>query len=167
MENIRSTKEAVEQAQAELQKIHSTLSTSIREFEARQENLNSAATITLSRIQDEVKDSSLQLSTSTKAAETVSANLTMMLAEQTPALQKISRTISTKLWAGSLMLAITLFVLTTSLLTWLRPGWTLTPEQHQALYVGSATIRDYSQLSPADQAKVRKLLHWRDPITEP
>lgn len=165
--SIQSVSTELQKARDEIRELTSTLSTKILEFEARQEAVNTAANMTLDRIRNDMTQVTDTLSTSAKSASSLSTELVQTLKEHTPKLEGISRTIKKRIWIGSILFSTGLFLLSALLLTWLRPGWMLTPEQHQALYVGAATIRDYNALSPADQAQVRKLLRWKDPINHP
>ena len=49
------------------------------------------------------------------------------------------------------------------LLTLLRPGWTLTHRQREALTVGESVTRSYLAASPARQAEMRRVNRWRPP----
>jgi hypothetical protein len=49
------------------------------------------------------------------------------------------------------------------LLTALRPGWTLTTEQKEALRIGESVSGIYLAASPKDQAEMRRVNRWRSP----
>jgi hypothetical protein len=49
------------------------------------------------------------------------------------------------------------------LLTALRPGWTLTTEQKEALRIGESVSGIYLAASPEDQAEMRRVNRWRSP----
>lgn len=49
------------------------------------------------------------------------------------------------------------------LLTLLRPGWTLTTQQRDALAVGESVTRVYLSATPAHQAEMRRVNRWRTP----
>lgn len=45
--------------------------------------------------------------------------------------------------------------------TFLRPGWTMSADQRAALRVGETVIRAYDTADPARQAEIRRVLRWR------
>lgn len=59
---------------------------------------------------------------------------------------------------GTAAVCGTLMVL---LLTGLRPGWTLTRTQREALRIGESVSEIYLSANPADQAEMRRVNRWR------
>jgi hypothetical protein len=50
-------------------------------------------------------------------------------------------------------------------LTWLRPGWTMTEEQREALRVGQGVTTVYLRSSAPHQAEMRRVNRWREPLS--
>jgi hypothetical protein len=63
-------------------------------------------------------------------------------------------------------ISLVVALLTLGALTWLRPGWTMTSEQREALRIGEGIARHYLQASPARQAEMRRMNGWREPLSE-
>jgi hypothetical protein len=71
-----------------------------------------------------------------------------------PLWRQLLPTLGTSALCGTLMIL---------LLTLLRPGWTLTQRQREAVTVGESVTRSYLAASPARQAEMRRVNRWRPP----
>lgn len=56
---------------------------------------------------------------------------------------------------------------TVAVLSVLRPGWTLTQQQQEAIFVGEAAIREYRRADEPARAEMRKVMGWKDTEATP
>ena len=85
------------------------------------------------------------------------------LDEKTQALaaeaQRAGRRLGWRPW----LMATTMAIAVLSLLTAVRPGWTMSAEQRRALRVGEAVIYTYSVAREPEKAEMRRVMRWRAP----
>jgi hypothetical protein len=186
---IREMTEAVnEAARMALARITSHLRVQGAEIEARLEEAQGQAT-TVVRLMEELLDSSVQVAESTsrtyrdtqqgvittldgviqraeKQVEALASRAEAQykrLDERTQAVtaeaQRAGRRLGWRPW----LMATTVAVATVSLLTAVRPGWTMSAEQRRALRVGEAVIYSYSAAKEPEKAEMRRVMRWRAP----
>jgi hypothetical protein len=186
---IREITEAVnEAARTALARITSHLRVQGTEIDARLEEAQAQAR-TVVRMMEELLDSSVQVAESTsrtyrdtqqgvittldgviQRAETQVEALVSRaeaqykrLDERTQAVaaeaQRAGRRLGWRPW----LMSTTVAVVTVSLLTAVRPGWTMSAEQRRALRVGEAVIYSYSAAKEPEKAEMRRVMRWRAP----
>jgi hypothetical protein len=186
---IREITDAVDEAtRTALTRITSDLRVQRAEIEARLEETQGQAR-TVVRMIEELPDSSVEVSEATartyrdtqqgviKTLEEVIQRVEKQLGalvskaeeqhrrldERTQALaaeaQRAGRRLGWRPW----LMATTMAIAVLSLLTAVRPGWTMSAEQRRALRVGEAVIYTYSVAREPEKVEMRRVMRWRAP----
>lgn len=108
----------------------------------------------LSRIQEELD--------ATIAASQSRMKTTAAAAEKlTTRFDTASSRLYMKMFIAPAITAVLTIILVVAGLSTIRPGWFLTPDQHEAVYIGAQVIRDFRTATPEKRAEMIRILNWR------
>lgn len=156
-ESLTSTVESIQDQQGHLQQNSEMILTQAEERLAKvQQALEATGESTLSTLQMALQEASQLIQTRTQEAELNGVRL-----------EKAARSLSLKLWTGPAIVSLAVLLFAILGLSALRPGWFLTPDQHEALYVGAQVVRDYNTANEEKKAEMRRILEWREPDEAP
>lgn len=83
----------------------------------------------------------------------------------TAEIKSARRQLTIRQWAANLGVVTLTMVIGVLLLSRLNPGWTMTQEQHDALYMGQHVLKEYWTAEPEKRAEIERVLKLKAPAS--
>jgi hypothetical protein len=152
--------EAIEAATRSFQKVETHASTILSEADTRLEATERRVERMLAHATKQVE---LLTDNSVQQTSALATQAKIGIEEWKAEARRSAKRIRTKLLVQSTIASVLTALALIGLLSWLRPGWTMTQQQQEDLILGRDVRKRYLRAPEPDRTEFRRLMQWQDP----